>query len=90
MFVFAQVINLNRIMKFNSVFQALDFVELSTLNRTPRIASGRNIKRTTNLKHPRFLKDNFMVRRIRSVSSIDFCYLTTFPINKHIQKTLAI
>jgi hypothetical protein len=75
--------NLNRIMKFNSVFQALDFVELIEVDRAESqchgIASGCIIKRT-KLKIPTLL-EGYYGPLIRSVSSIDFSedLTPTFP-----------
>jgi hypothetical protein len=75
--------NLNRIMKFNSVFQVLDFVELIEVDRVQAqcrgISSDCVIKRTKH-KIPTLL-EGYYGPLIRSVSSLDFSedLSPTFP-----------
>ncbi len=75
--------NLNRIMKFNSVFQALDFVELIEVDRAQAdcqcITSDCYIKRTKE-KLPAMI-EGYYGPLIRSVTSIDFSeeLTPTFP-----------
>jgi hypothetical protein len=75
--------NLNRIMKFNSVFQVLDFVELIEVDRAQAdchcITSDCYIKRTKE-KLPAMI-EGYYGPLIRSVTSIDFSeeLTPTFP-----------
>jgi len=65
--------NLNRIMKFNSIFQVLDFVELIEVDRVPLacigIQSGCKIKRTKD-KLPDIMEGYWGVL-IRDATSLD-------------------
>jgi len=78
--------NLNRIMKFNSIFQVLDFVELIEVDRVAAncrsITSGCTFKRTKN-KLPDMIEGYWGVL-LRAVTSIDhstqveYTYPTTY------------
>jgi hypothetical protein len=75
--------NLNRIMKFNSVFQTLDFVELIDVDRAQAecrcISTGCTFKRTKE-KLPQMI-DGYWGPLIRSVTSLDLSeeLTPTFP-----------
>lgn len=75
--------NLNRIMKFNSVFQVLDFVELIDVDRAQAqchcVSSGCTFKRTKE-KLPAMI-EGYWGPLIRSVTSIDLSeeLTPTFP-----------
>mgnify|MGYP003122685800 CR=1 FL=1 len=66
--------NLNRIMKFNSIFQTLDFVELIEIDKIQAqckgIKSGCSFKRT-KVKLPTLIEGYWGVL-IRSVTSLDY------------------
>lgn len=75
--------NLNRIMKFNSVFQTLDFVELIDVDRAQAecrcISTGCTFKRTKE-KLPQMI-DGYWGPLIRAVTSLDLSeeLTPTFP-----------
>jgi len=75
--------NLNRIMKFNSIFQSLNYVELEDIDTAEAscfcITSGCTIKRTKN-KLP-VMQEGYYGPIIRSITSLDYScnIIPTYP-----------
>jgi hypothetical protein len=75
--------NLNRIMKYNSVFQTLNFIELITVDKAEAqcygVDTGCYFKRTKN-KLPRMI-EGYYGPLLRAVTSLDLSHqlLATFP-----------